>query len=210
MPVRKEMANVSSGVGSCVCITSMQRGRLKHALEALRLQFQLATLQHNLVHQLTWGRFVNTQGGKGRNLPCDLYNEHVNRLYKQLIANMGANFTESASTHAARAVSSLERLALGFERQTGIHPEATAHSRKSDAKDVHIVVEVVLKARILEVIHKRCHSKFPDFSPNPLDRIDRDKMMKWIEKKQNSKALCNHTLQIVTLRMRKIVKETLM
>ena len=59
-------------------------------------------------------------------------------------------------------------------RQTGIHPEATDHSRKSDAKDVQIVVEVVLKARILEVIDKRCQSKFPNFSPNPLDRIERD------------------------------------
>ena len=48
---------------------------------------------------------------------------------------------------------------------------------------MQIVVEVVLKARILEVIDKRCHSKFPNFSPNPLDRIDRDNMMKWIEKK---------------------------
>ena len=65
---------------------------------------------------------MNTHGGKGRNLPC--YLQHVNRLYKQLIANMGA-------------------LA-----QTGIHPEATDHSRKSDATDVQIVVEVVLKARI--------------------------------------------------------------
>ena len=44
------------------------------------------------------------------------------------------------------------RLALGFERQTGIHPEATDHSRKSDAKDAQIVVVVVLKARIFEVI----------------------------------------------------------
>ena len=126
---------------------------------------------------------MNTHGGKGCNLPCDLHNEHVNRLYKQLVANVGANFTESASTRAARAVSSLERLALGFERQTGIHPKTTAQSRKSDVKDVQIVVEVVLKARILEVIDKRCQSKFLNFFPNPLDRIDRDKMMKWIEKK---------------------------
>ena len=59
---------------------------------------------------------MNTHGGKGLNLPCDLHNEHVNRLYKQLIANVGANFNESASTRAAKAMSSLERLALGFER----------------------------------------------------------------------------------------------
>ena len=49
----------------------------------------------------------------------------------------------------------LRGLLFGFERQTGIHPEATDHSRKSDAKDVQIVVEVVLKTRILAVIDQR-------------------------------------------------------
>ena len=51
--------------------------KTKYALEALRLQFQLATLQPHLVHQLTWGRFINTHGGKGRNVSCDLHNEHT-------------------------------------------------------------------------------------------------------------------------------------
>ncbi|KAL5476350.1 hypothetical protein EMCRGX_G026281 [Ephydatia muelleri] len=98
----------------------------------IRLQFQLVTLQPYLVHQLMWGRFVNTHGGKGRNIPCDLQNEHVNKLYKDIVANMGANFTEVASIRAARAVLSLERLALAFDKHTGIHPEATAHSTRED------------------------------------------------------------------------------
>ena len=132
---------------------------------------------------------MNTHGGKGRNIPCDLHNEHVNKPYKEIIGNMGANFTEFPSTRAARAVSSLEKLALGFERQTGIHPEATAHRRRSDVKDVQIVAEVVLQARILEVIDERYHSKVPNFSSNPLNRLDRDKMIIWIQKKvkQHSK-----------------------
>ena len=57
---------------------------------------------------------------------------------------MAANFTESTSTHAARTVSSLERYALGLERQTGNHREATAHSRGSDVKDVQMVVELLM------------------------------------------------------------------
>ena len=119
--------------------------KTKYALEALRLQFQLVTLQPYLVQQLMWGSFVNTHGGKGRNIPCDLQNEHVNKLYKDIVANMGANFTEVASTRAARAVSSLERLALAFDKHTGIHPEATAHSAREDEKDVKMVVDVVLQ-----------------------------------------------------------------
>ena len=46
-------------------------------------------------------------------------------------------------------------------------------------RKMHIVVEVVLKARILEVIDERCHSKSHNISPNPLNRFDRDKM-EWI------------------------------
>ena len=53
-------------------------------------------------------------------------------------------------------------------------------------KDVQIVAEVVLQARILKVIDERYHSKFPNFS---LNRLDRDKMIIWIQKKakQHSK-----------------------
>ncbi|KAL5503021.1 hypothetical protein EMCRGX_G009900 [Ephydatia muelleri] len=147
MSVRKEMANVSSDMQMLEVVYASLPCReedYKYAIEAYRLQFQFATLQPNIVHQLIGEEICESHGGKGRNLPCDLHNEHVNRLYKQIYQ------TWSASTRAARAVSSFERLALGFVRQTGIHPEETDHSRKSDAKDVQIVVEVVLKARILE------------------------------------------------------------
>ena len=157
--------------------------KTKYALEALRLQFQLRTLQPYLVHQLTWGRFVNTHGGKGRNIPCDLHNEHINKLFKEMIGDMGANFTEEASTRAARSISTLERLAIQYERQTGIHPQTTAHSRRSDEKDVFTIVKAVQKARVLDVVSKRSHSKFHAFSANPLRKLDREKMIKWIKKK---------------------------
>ena len=85
--------------------------RTKYALEALRFQLQLATLSPDLVHQLTQGRFVNTHGGPGMNRHCDVHNEHVNKLFKEVISNMGANFTETASIRAAWAVTSLAHTA---------------------------------------------------------------------------------------------------
>ena len=41
-----------------------------------------------------WHRYVNTRGGLGRNIPRDLYNEHVNKVIKQIIVNMGPNQTK--------------------------------------------------------------------------------------------------------------------
>ena len=82
--------------------------RSKYSLEALRLQFQVcAVLFPQLAHQIMWDRFVNTHGGPGRNIPCDLYNEHVVRLVKGVITSMGANLTEKALQRAVRSVSTL-------------------------------------------------------------------------------------------------------
>ena len=154
--------------------------RTKYALEALRLQLQLATLPPDLIHQLTWGRFVNTHGGPGMNIPCDLHNEHVNKLFKELISNMGANFTEAASTRAARAVTSLAHMAERFDCETGIHAEASAHTTKSDEADVLSVVNVLLQREVLKIHPGRSHHKFTNMATNPLQSLNHEKLNKWI------------------------------
>jgi len=100
-------------------------GNTKYCLQALKLNFQLATLSPDLVNQLTWGRFINTHGGAGHNIPCDLHNEHVNRHFKDVITNMGANFTQQSSTRVARDVTTLASTADKFDVATGIHPESS-------------------------------------------------------------------------------------
>ncbi len=135
--------------------------RTKYSLEALVLQFQLASLPPDLVHQLTWGRFVNTHGGPGRNIPCDLHNEHINRLFKEMVGNMGANFTPESSTRAARSVTTLEKMLKKFDHETGIHPELSAHLRKSDENDVNRVMEVLQQVKPHTIQEGRCYRKFP-------------------------------------------------
>ena len=67
--------------------------RTKYALEALRLQFQIqAILSPQLAHHIKWDRFININGGMGKNIPCDLQNEHVNRLIKGAGTRPRTNF----------------------------------------------------------------------------------------------------------------------
>ena len=167
--------------------------KTKYALEALRFQFQLKTLHPYLVHQLTWGRFINTHGGEGRNIPCDLHNEHINRVFKEIIHNMGANFSQEASTRAARSISSLEKILKRFDSSTSIHPEASAHSRKSDRTDVNMVADIVKSSRLLKYVDKRVHRNFPKFSANPLHQLDRVALKKWITTKAKQ-----HTKFVIT------------
>ena len=52
----------------------------RYAFEGINLGMQLHyTLSERLKSQLIWGRFVNTKGRQGCNMPCDLFLEHLNR-----------------------------------------------------------------------------------------------------------------------------------
>ena len=158
--------------------------RTKYAWEALKLQFQLVSLPPSLACQLKWGRFVNTRGGEGNNTPCDLFNEHLNKLIKEIIQNMGANLTDKALKRAACSVTVLHEFTQVFDDQKYVPPIFSAHSTRSDVDDVAQVVSVLLKNKILEVVRGRKHSLFTKLNENPLFELDRDKMCQWIEKKK--------------------------
>ncbi len=123
--------------------------RTKYAFESLRSQFQLASLPPHLVSQLSWIRFVNTHG---HNIPCDL---HINCLFKDIVGNMGSNFTQEASSKAARRIVMIAKLKFTHRPQ---HTPATAHTRKSDDNDRNhrnLVVKVVMESKLLHIIPDR-------------------------------------------------------
>ena len=89
--------------------------------EVLHLKLQLLTLPPSLKHHLTWDRFVNTHGGPGNNILTYLHNEHINKVTKGIIVNMGSNLKEKSLTRAARSVTCLAAMTETFDRQTGLH-----------------------------------------------------------------------------------------
>lgn len=154
-------------------------GRTKYSLEALRLQMQVkAVVSPQLAHQLMWDRFVNTHGRAGMNIPCDLYNEHVNKLLKHIIGSMGSNLTEASLHRAARSVTTLESICKTFDRQSGVCTHA--HSTRCDKQDVSKVLNTVLRRELLEVIPGRSHSAFKRIRTN----WDTAKTIVWIKKKR--------------------------
>ena len=157
--------------------------RSKYAWEALRLQFQLVHLPSSLSHQLRWERFVNMHGGKGNNIPCDLYNEHMNKAFKEIISHIGANLTEKTAQTAARSVTTLSKIKSVFDEQSGISPQAKAHARRSDEYDVKAVANVLIKNEILEVKPTRKWGKM-SVNPNPIGGLNWDHMEVWIERKK--------------------------
>ncbi len=159
-------------------------GRTKYALQAIQLLVKLTQSQPKIAHQLTWGRFVNTQGGKGKNLPCDLHNEHVNKVFKEVVGNMGSNFTQQSSTRVARCITSLHKLVERFDEECAVPRESSTHTTKSDKTDVEKVAEVVITNRLLiQTNTERKHSTHPRIPINPIGNLDKNKLNKWMREK---------------------------
>ena len=158
----------------------------KYALEALRLQFQVkAVLSPQLAHQIQFDRFVNTRGGLGHNIPCDLYNEHVYKILKHIIASMGSNLTDTSLQRAARSVSTLHAICGQFDKGSDVAIGTRAHSTRSDMEDVAKVTNAVIRLKLLEVLPGRAHSAYCKIKLNPLHSWDKKKTIEWIEKKKD-------------------------
>ena len=163
----------------------------KYALESLLLQFQLYSLPPTLAHQVQWGRFINTKGGMGNNISCDIHNEHVNRIFKEAIGNMDSNFTEHSSTRVARSVTFLDNLANNLDKQCSVVPDTTAHHTRSSDHDIRQVCNTLCKQQSFTVIPGRYNSNFKSLSSNPLKSLDWNKMEKWVKAKALQYEKCN-------------------
>ena len=145
---------------------------------------QLLVLSPNLVHQVMWHRFVNTKGGLGNNIPCDLHNEHVNKLIKTIIQNMGSNLTENSLQRAVRCVSPLYAICKQFDRVTGVPIITSAHSTKSLEGGLSLVVAQVLRWDLITQMGNREHNAFPNIHLNPLDKWDKGATERWFSAKR--------------------------
>ena len=159
-----------------------ESGRTKYSLDSMRLQIQLQSLPSHLVHQLIWDRFVNTHGGMGRNLPCDLHMEHVNKALKGAIRHMGANFSQNALTNVARSITYMSSVSAQFDQQCGV-VNSSMHTTREDFDDVKRVVHVVQREDLWGIHKGREYRAFRSISTDPLIKLDRKKMDDWMKKK---------------------------
>lgn len=158
--------------------------RTKYALEALNIQIQLITMPPQLSHELTWSRFVNTHGSQGYNIPCDLANEHINKQIKEIIANMGSNFSEDALKRAARSVTFVSKFSQLYDKQSAVPVTSNHHSTKSSKQDIEKVVTTVLKEKILTQVPGRKQLSFC-VSNNPLKSLQWVDLLTWLKKKHS-------------------------
>ncbi|XP_066924970.1 uncharacterized protein [Clytia hemisphaerica] len=107
-------------------------GNHKYAYICLRLKArELALLSAREYHRLKWNRFVNNEGGRGKNISLDLRLEHINKVTKALIKSQGMqNVTDESVESISKAIGGMEELVESQLLDAGITKRSSHHSNK--------------------------------------------------------------------------------
>ena len=116
-----------------------------HMSNHLKLFCYSVRYSPQLAHQILWDRLVNTRGGLGHNIPCDLHNEHISNCLKHVIVIMASNLTESSQQRVPRSVSTLDTICRQFCRKPDVRMGTCAHSTRFVVKDVAKVTAVFIR-----------------------------------------------------------------
>lgn len=136
-------------------------GRKNYAIETLNF-----LLQHDfllspcLAEELLWGRFINTHGQGGKNIPNDLHFEHLNRLCKGCITNLQANKTEGSLSRVAQALGTIHPVLHKFDTDNYVCKTTATHQEVKHTKDLKIVVDLLQKNSVFNENSGRKHSSF--------------------------------------------------
>ena len=136
-------------------------GRKNYTIEAFKLLYQYQYgLPPRQAQQLIWNRFVNTQGVRGKNIPLDLHQEHLNRICKTSIACLGANKSEDAIARCGKALGTMHRLLEQFDGDNAVGDAGGAHQKPSYKRDLNIILKELQQCIVFQVILGRAHISF--------------------------------------------------
>ena len=126
--------------------------------------------------QLLWSRCINTKGYAGANMPCDLFNEHLNRRLKTVLRAMGPNVNLKSVVKAGKAIAPVQHVCQAFEQQTCSSMHSDHHSFPSFGKDLTTIVNVLTEEKVFTPIGQREHASFK-FKHSLLEKLTKDELI---------------------------------
>lgn len=137
-------------------------GRTNYSCEVLNMLFQhMYELSPRLSAQLLWSRCINVHGRQGKNIPADLHMEHLNRLAKNAVKNLGANTTERAISRVGRVLGTIAPVLSKFDEENLIKTPTGAHTTASYERDINIIVRELSHTNVFNTVPGRMHPSFP-------------------------------------------------
>ena len=136
--------------------------RTKYAFEAFKYIAMLnSLLSPRMAHKLKWGKFINTRGGQGNNIPCDLRVEHAVRNMKGLFSSIGGKLDSSNADRVVKAHNNIQRIINNFDQQCDVGSQSSSHKTLSSDMDIDAMVNDLLRAKVFTFSAGREHKAFP-------------------------------------------------
>ena len=155
-------------------------GRRNYANEAFLFLCQYYyDLPQQQAEQMLYSRFVNTKGVRGRNIPLDLYQEHLNRLCKECVKGLGSNKTKESIVRCSKALGILEEMLDNFDEHNNVSILSGAHQPLSCHQDVELIIKQLQQSRIFDIIPNRKHQHFKK-PKNVLHAKSKEDIMLWL------------------------------
>ena len=159
-------------------------GRTKYAVEAFRVVSQTsALLSPRKAHQLIWNRTCNPKGGDGNNIPLDLQNEFMNRVFKDSVNTFPSNITSASIDRSAQSVKQVHETLENFDTITHAHRDKGQHIPPDTSEDLCLVLQVLKNEKIFTQVPGQAHRCFKTISADPFVRIKNNlkDLHKWLQ-----------------------------
>ncbi len=156
--------------------------RTNYAIEAFTLlAHEKYILSPRMALQLKWSRTINTHGRPGKNIPCDLHLEHLNRECKTALSGLGSNITDRAVQRIGRCIRTTTSMLENFDIQNGIPTQSSYHTRRSSVADINkIVQQLTQSSKVFQENLGRKHRAFPNFHRNLLRTVCMPTLKQWM------------------------------
>ena len=153
----------------------------KYSIQAATLLLQYHfVFTERMKEQLVWSRTINTHGRLGKNIPMDLHNEHLNRIVKDGMKALSSNVNEAqAIERIGKSLRLLVDFLNNFDTCADIPVLHGHHSSKILQKDLHLVLEELQKADVLND-KRRKHSQFPNCKESIFCKINQSDLEVWL------------------------------
>ena len=92
--------------------------------------FFLCQYYYDLSQQL-YSTLVNNKGVRGRNIPLDLYQEHLNRLCKECVKGLGSNKIKVSIVRYSKALGILEEMLDNSDEHNNVSIPSSVHQALS-------------------------------------------------------------------------------
>lgn len=155
-------------------------GRKNYSIEAVDIQLlRHHHLSERQAAQLVWSRFINTHGRKGKNIPCDLHLEHLNRCLKDSLRNLHSNIKPKSVVRAAKAIGVVHHICSLFSKDITTQV-SDKHAKPSTSKDFQTLLSELNSLKVFDVIPKRDHDSI-HIKKRLLQKFNKDKYLDWVK-----------------------------